>query len=125
MLQSFWEYLRLAACDAILSGVEDAVRKLEQGRSPDDFVQASDRLTERLTRAAKRMSGQPENSTEPDAGESSGDRSRSQAAAPQTSPGNQPVPSLLSQTAERLNKREEASSAGPKPRGKHSAGGKS
>ena len=54
MLQSFWDYLRYAACDAILAGVEDAVRLLEQDRSPNDNVAPSSHLSERLKKAAQR-----------------------------------------------------------------------
>lgn len=59
MLRSFWDYLRDAACDAVLAGVEDAARILDQGRSPAGIVDASDHLRERLRKtAAAQLAGQ-------------------------------------------------------------------
>lgn len=50
MMQSFWEFLRRAACDAVLAGVEDAVRLLEQGRSIENESRAAGQLATRLTK---------------------------------------------------------------------------
>lgn len=50
MMQSLWEFLRRAACDAVLAGVEDAVRLLEQGRSIEGEARAAGQLATRLTK---------------------------------------------------------------------------
>ena len=69
MMQSFWEFLRRAACDAVLAGVEDAVRLLEQGRSSECESRAAGQLATRLTKVvvARINSESPTKAEEPPA----------------------------------------------------------
>lgn len=122
-MQSFWQYLRRAAQDAVLAGIEDAVRLLEQGRSIEAESHDAGQLATRLSKVvAKRL----ETKLAPKADEASAAASPSNTpdVAPDRVPHDQPrelfdsetepVPSLTASPSGHLNSEERAYA----PRGK-------
>lgn len=113
MFSSFWDYLRHSACDAVLAGVEDAARILDQGRSTNEIIQSTGLLRNRLAKAAERKLTADDRSAnhQPSAGQKEPVRNEDRSPQPAATTNGQeetetraPI-SLLDTEAGHLNKK--------------------
>jgi len=128
MLQSFWEFLRHRACDAVLAGVEDAVRVLEQEASPTKRTDAANQLMSRLKSVVAEQSDSKPAAKGPanDAGKSSQPTGKSTQPGPfsadkveEGATDTEPAPSLLESPAGHLKKTNESAFSRARGRGRN------